>query len=989
MSRNTLWFVVALLLAASPAVAQRGAATLDSTQLSAFRFRSIGPAVTGGRIHDVEALPNDPATIYVASASGGLWKSTNKGATWTPVFEHEPVSTFGDVAIAPSDPDVVWVGTGEQQNRQSTSWGNGVYRSTDGGASWTHVGLDETRHIARVLVDPRNADVAYVAAEGNLWKASPDRGVFKTADAGRTWRKVLSVDTLTGVVDLVMDPSDPNTLYAAAYQRLRRAWGFNGGGPGSGIYKTMDGGATWQRLAAGLPSGDMGRIGLAISHTQPKVLNALIEHADAGGTYRTEDGGASWQRVNRLDPRPMYYSHIFIDPTNADRVYVLSVEAYRSEDGGKNFTQVPTRPTYDVGVHSDYHTMWIDPKQPKHFYLAGDGGLYETWDMGQTFEKINNFTIGQFYAIGVDMRDPYYIYGGMQDNHSWMGPSATRHWSGIINDDWRQIGFGDGMYWQADPTSHRYVYGASNDGSYARLDAETGDMLDINPQPPAGEEYRFDWTSPLLVSRHDPRTVYLAGNRLFISHDRGESWERTEDLSRRIDRDTLTLMGVKGADIALSRNDGTGSYGEIVTLQESPLDGAILWVGTDDGNVQVSRDGGKTWTEVSRNVHALPNGTYVSRVAPSRAAPGAAWVTFDAHRDGDFRPYVFHTEDFGRTWTAHMQGLPVDGSVNVILEHPDNSTVLFLGTEHALYASLNGGANWTRFGGNLPTTLYDDLLIHPREKDLVVATHGRSIWILDDVAPLAEWSPAVARSDAHVFAIRRATIKQYWKDTSYRAQAAYAGENPPDGAIVTYYLRSDQSTATLVVRRRDGRVVRTLDVSGAAGLHRVVWDLRYAPPPGRSFGGEGSGALPVLAHPIGARGAFVAPGEYTVTLTAGGATATQTLAVRGDPLMPITQTQWATRETFLVGLAEFQEQVAQTLERVGAASAANADSVRAVARALQQLRGQAGRLAGALNGSGVQQGSLYPPTTTQRETWQQIQRDFAALAERIRWVTGG
>jgi photosystem II stability/assembly factor-like uncharacterized protein len=467
-STTVIAALAALLIPVSrDAAAQNAARTPELLQ--ELRFRSIGPAVTGGRIHDVEALPHDPSTVYLATASSGIWKSTNKGTTWTPIFDYQPVSTFGVVAIAPSNPQILWAGTGEQNNRQSTSWGNGVYHSADGGATWTHLGLDATRHIGGIAVHPDDPDVAYVAALGNLWVPSPERGVYKTGDGGATWSRVLFVDTLTGVVDLVMDPSDPNILYAAAYQRLRRTWGFNGGGPGSGIYKTTDGGNTWRELENGIPVGDKGRIGLAIAQTDPQVLNAIVQHAEGSGVYRTEDGGATWEMVNDLNPRPMYYSHIYIDPTNEDRIYVLATSFYKSEDGGRTFRTMPTRPTYDVGVHSDFHDLWIDPNDSEHFYLVGDAGLHETWDRGETFIRINNLPIGQFYAIGVDMRDPYYIYGGMQDNHSWVGPSRTRHWIGIINDDWRQIGFGDGMYHQADPSDHRFVYGAAQNGTLVRL----------------------------------------------------------------------------------------------------------------------------------------------------------------------------------------------------------------------------------------------------------------------------------------------------------------------------------------------------------------------------------------------------------------------------------------------------------------------------------------------------------------------------------------
>jgi photosystem II stability/assembly factor-like uncharacterized protein len=678
----------------------------------------------------------------------------------------------------------------------------------------------------------------------------------------------------------------------------------------------------------------------------------------------------------------MYYSHIFIDPTNESRVYVLGTDIYKSEDGGRTFEELPYQPTYDVGVHSDFHSMWINPANPFHFYLAGDAGLYETWDMGETFIRINNLAIGQFYAIGVDNRDPYFIYGGMQDNHSWLGPSATRQWEGIINDEWMQIGFGDGMYWQPDPTSHRYVYGNSQNGGYTRVDAETGDIMNIEPLEPEGETYRWDWASPSLVSRHDPRVVYLGGNRLFISRDRGLSWTRTEDLTRRTDRDTLTLMGVRGADIRLSRHDGESSFGEITTIAESPLDQSILWVGTDDGNVQVSRDGGATWTEVGRNVRGVRSGTYVSRVRASGSGPGTAYVTFDGHRDGDFAPYVYRTEDFGRSWMALAGGLEGSGSVNVILEHPDNPNLLFLGAEHALYVSTTRGAEWVKFGANLPTTLYDDLVIHPREKDLVAGTHGRSILILDDVTPLAEWSAPVAASGAHLFSIRRATMVHYWKATSYRGQAAFAGENRPEGAILTYYLRDRAERATIAITNPSGTVVRTLPASGEPGLHRLMWDLRHEPPPAISFGGGGAGgpgggqtgpsrrALPIPAHPLAPRGPFVSPGVYTVTLEADGVRSTQTVTVRGDPDMPLSDDDWKRRETFLLAVMEVQRQAVALAEEA---------SDRDRAQRARRLAQRAGQLAAQLNGAGVRQGTVYPPNRTQEEALARLQRELATI----------
>lgn len=1004
---NRISNIVILLIAVSCFLLSKTFAQ-NAKLFSDLKFRCIGPAVTGGRIHDVEALPNNPSTIYIATASGGIWKSTNKGTTWEPIFENQPVSTFGDVAIARSNSNVIWAGTGEQNNRQSTSWGNGVYLSKDGGKTWTHKGLVETRHIGRICVHPQNPDIAYVAALGNLWKGSQERGVFKTTDGGNSWKKVLFIDQFTGVVDLVMDPENPNIFYAAAYQRLRRTWGFNGGGQGSGIYKTIDGGKNWTELKNGIPKGDKGRIGLSIAKTNSQVLHATIEHGQESGIYRTEDGGNSWTKVNRLNPRPMYYSHIYTDPTNENRVYVLSTEYYKSEDGGKTFRQMPARPTYDVGVHSDFHTMWIDPNNPKHFYLAGDAGLHETWDMGETFIRINNIPIGQFYAIGVDMEIPYNIYGGMQDNHSWMGPSATRRWIGIVNDDWRQIGFGDGMYHQVDPTNHKFVYSNSQNGNLTRLDAETGDMLDIRPYPPSGEKaYRFDWVTPSLISLHDPKTIYFGGNRLFISHDRGISWQRTDDLTRQIDRNSLSLMGKKGKEKLLSKNDGTSSFGEIITIAESPLNAKILWIGTDDGNIQMSQNSGQNWDEVSKNIKCVKDGTYVSRVISSVSGEGVAYVTFDAHRDGDFAPYVFKTEDFGRNWKKITNGLPKVGSVNVIIEHPKNPNLLFLGTEHTLFVSIDAGKKWLPFKSNLSTTLYDDLKIHPRDNDLIVGTHGRSIWILDDLSPLVEFSSDISKAEAHLFSIQPATIFHYWKATSYRGQNAYAGKNPPFGAILNYYLSEPVDSVQLTILNHSGDVVRKLQGSGEAGIiHRTSWDLRYEPPlfkvEVRKIEGvkKSKKILPKLPHPVTPFGPFVKPGSYTVKLKAGDIERRQTVIVKSDPQMPITLSQWQERETFTLEMLTFQNEVFNSIKKVQkfekeiksfldsmkaqkniskddlADAKSMSNSVVTLSRRFNSLRGQVFGLANVFNGNGVRQGTLYPPTKTHYIRKEQLKEKF-------------
>lgn len=961
--RHGAWVVLAgPLLAPVTSTAQTASPNettgITTTQLDAFRPRLIGPAVTGGRVHDVEALPHDPSTIFVASASGGLWKTTNRGHTWHNVFSDQAVSTFGDVAIAPSDSDILYAGTGEQNNRQSSSWGNGVYRSDDGGDTWRHLGLVETRHIGKVLIHPSDPDIAYVAALGNLWRGNEERGVYRTQNGGRTWERVLYVDEFTGAVDLVMNPANPRILYAATYQRLRRAWGFNGGGPGSGIHRSVDGGDTWDELTNGIPPEDKGRIGLAISQSNPRVLNALIEHADGAeqGTYRSADGGATWRRVNSLDPRPMYYSHIFIDPSDEERVYVLATSAQKSENGGRSFSEIAERPTYDVGVHADHHALWIDPGDPNHLYLAGDAGLWETYDQGINFRKINNMPIGQFYAIGVDNQDPYYVYGGMQDTHSWMGPSETRRWIGILNDDWQQTGLGDGMYQQVDPTNHRYVYANSNGGGYYRMDPVTGDMLDIRPRAPEGEpRYRWDWASPSLVSQHDPSVVYLGGNRLFMSQDHGGSWTRTEDLSRRQDRDEFELMGVRGDDIEISRHDGTSGYGEITVLAESPMDPQVLWVGTDDGNLQVSQDGGRVWTERSGNVSGVRDGTYVSRIVASRTGAGTAYVAFDAHRDGAFQPYIFRTTDFGETWTPLAAGLPT-GSVNSMAEHPDNPNVLFAGTEHGLFVSTNAGSEWAKLS-HLPTTAVDDLVLHPREKDLVIGTHGQSIWILDDVGPLAEWTTEVASATTHVFRIQGATIFNYRKDTSYRGQAEFHGTNPVDGALITYALGPGRGTVALRITDASGRLVQELIVPSDPGIHRVNWDLRHSILDRPQVWVRHDDSL--LARPIGTKGPWVSPGTYTVTLEARGTTFTQTVEVRGDPLLSITQAMYEEREAYLLELLALQRRIDEARPDLQCGRSANRDGTDA---GLCEIQRQTRQLMDALGGQEVQPGSLHPPT---------------------------
>lgn len=1011
-------------------VATTLSATVAATALPAqspfdgLRFRSVGPAVMGGRIHDVEVDPRDASTIYIAAASGGVWKTTNHGILWSPIFDNTGENTFGDLAIFAGDSRIIWAGTGEQNNRQSSSWGGGVYRSTDGGTTWTSLGLKETASIARVVLHPTDANVAYVAASGNLWRPTPDRGVYRTTDAGRTWTRVLTVDSLTGAVELVMDPRNAQVLYAATYQRLRSAFGFNGGGPGSGVWKSTDGGTTWNRIENGLPAGDKGRIGLSIAQSKPDVLIATIEHAGQAGTYRTEDAGATWRRVSATNPRPMYYSKPTIDPTTDQRVWMMGVQPSKSENGGTTFEPMPNSPTYDLGLKDDHHALWIDPKDPRHLLLGGDGGLHESWDLGYTYARINNFAIGQFYRVAVDNRDPYWIYGGMQDAHSWMGPSATNHWMGILNSDWAQIGFSDGTGHAVDLKGERYVYSTSSGGNLSRVDVVTGDRYDIQPQAPSGESYRFDWTAPIVASQHKAGTVYLGANKLLISRDFGSTWTATADLTKQVNRDTLRMAGVLNTDIRLSRNDGEGNFSEITTMAESPVDARVLWVGVDDGNVQVSRDGGKTWTEVGRNIPGVPALSFIDRIVASAAGAGTAYVSIDNHRMGDFTPQIFRTSDFGATWTRVTTGLANEHPVRSIAEYPGKAGLLLAGTERFLYYSLDAGAKWTRLTANLPPTRYDDIVIHPRTKDIVLGTHGRSIWVLDDATPLAEWSDAVAQRSATLFPVRTATLTIYRADVSTAAHAFYASDNPAEGATFTYHLAQPVDTVRFTVTNAAGRVVRTFVANGRAGVvQRVNWDLRW-PPAAGGFGGgfgggeEGGGApppppsgaggmtrpapgasrrppLPIPAHDLGARGIHVAPGTFTVTMAAGKDTVRQQFAVRGDPTADITDKEHRDREAFLLEVLDVQSRLtARTNEfRAKLQNATGADQAR-LQQVAQQLGiaaggrgGRGGRgggaslggVVGAYTGSGVRQASLKGPTGTHRAALAEAKKQLAAL----------
>ncbi|HLA76060.1 MAG TPA: hypothetical protein VJU18_00630 [Vicinamibacteria bacterium] len=850
------------------------ASAISVDLLKNLEFRNIGPAIMGGRVDDFAVWEADPSVFYVGTASGGIFRTENAGTTFEPVFDDQEVSSIGDLAIAPSDPSILYVGTGEPNNRQSSSWGNGVYKTLDAGKTWTHLGLKDTHHIGRILVHPQNPSVVYVAALGHLWGPNPERGVFKTTDGGKTWVNTKFVDQDTGFVDLAMDPLSPDTLYAAAYQRRRTQFGYNGGGPGSGLWKTIDGGGTWKKLGKGLPDGELGRIGLAVYRKDPRTLYATVEHSKESGLYRSDDKGESWRKVSDTNPRPSYYSKLHVDPTNDQRVWVLGAQMFYSEDGGKTFKSDLVQK-----IHGDYHGLWIDPANSNHMLAGTDGGIHVSWDRGRSWDFINTVPLAQFYEVSADLGKPYTVCGGLQDNQAWCGPSRTPYRQGIANEDWFNLGGGDGFFAVLDPSDPTTVYVESQDGNLRRFDRRTNEQRIIRPEPPPGERYRFNWNSPVLLSPHDPKTVYYGGNRLFGSRDRGETWTLvTADLTSGAERDQMPIFG-KTAKEFFSRNDGVVHFGTITTVAESPRKAGVLWVGTDDGNVQVSRDGGANWTNVTAKIPGVPKGTYVSRLEASRSGEGAAYLAMDGHRGNDFAVYLFRTEDFGQTWKRITKDLPAGGTVSVVREHPRNADLLLVGTEYGLWVSWNRGDRWHKVKSKLPTVPVDDILVHPRDNDLILGTHGRGVWILDDMGPLDQLTEPVGATDLHLFDMRPATQYRIYSHRGNTGHKAFLAPNPPEGALISYLLKTkpgEKDEVKLVVKDAEGTLVRELKGLKEAGINRTNWDLRHEAP----ITPEPGAPQAFFGPP---RGPWVPPGNYTVTVSVGSWSATKPVVVEEDP----------------------------------------------------------------------------------------------------------
>jgi photosystem II stability/assembly factor-like uncharacterized protein len=877
-------------------------AGMNADTFSGLKFRLIGPAVASGRVMSIAVNPRNKNEYYVGVASGGVWKTVNDGTTWTPVFDGEGSYSIGWVTLDPSDSSVVWVGSGESNSQRSVSYGDGIYRSEDGGKSWQNLGLKKSEHIGRVVVDPRDSKVVYVAAEGPLWGPGGDRGLYKSSDGGKNWKAVLTISENTGVVDVQLDPGNPDVVYAAAYQRRRHVFTLIDGGPESAIYKSTDAGATWNKLKSGLPAVDMGRIGLAVSAADPNVVYAAIEAGDGkGGIFRSSDKGATWERRNEFDQGAMYYARVVADPKNVDRIFVMNVQLRESLDGGKTLHKVN-----EVNHHGDNHAIWIDPDDSKHWLLGSDGGMYETWDNAKTWEFKANLPTVQFYDVAVDNAMPFYhVCGGTQDDFSWCGPARTRDVNGIANSEWYVTTGGDGFHSQVDPVDANTVYSESQYGVLVRYDKATGQELVLQPLEGKGEPpLRWNWDSPIIVSPHSHTRLYFAANKLFRSDDRGDTWKAISgDLTRQIDRNKLPVMGKVWGPDAVAKNQSTSFYGNIVALAESPKKEGLIYVGTDDGLIQMTGDGGGSWTK-DEKFAGVPEMTYVSRLAASNHDANTVYAAFDNHKNEDFKPYLLKSSDAGKTWTSIAGDLPENGPVLAFAEDTVNPNLLFAGTELGAFFSIDAGQHWVRLKGGLPTIAVRDMVIQAREGDLVIATFGRGFYVLDDITALRQIKAESTQQAAAVFPVKDALLyvprhPLGGRNKGFQGDAFYTAENPPYGAVFTAYMKEKIKTKKekrqetekdaakknqtlpyptndelraeaeeakpevyFVVYDESGAAIRRVDGSADAGFQRVAWDLRYAAPQVKKHSDDEEEDFPRATD----QGPLVLAGSYSVRL---------------------------------------------------------------------------------------------------------------------------
>ena len=882
------------LALAGEASPQAGPALLTQDLLKGFTYRNLGPFRMGARISDI-AVPDSPArdhlyTFYVAAWTGGVWKTTNNGTTYEPIFDGQTKQTVGDVTIAPSDPNIVWVGTGDGFCSRSSYAGDGVYKSSDAGRTWTNMGLSDSHHIPRIVIHPRNPDIVYVAALGHLYSDNDERGVFKTADGGRTWRKVLFIDSKVGIVDLVLNPRNPDILYAAAYDKQRLPWRYVNAGPKSAVYKTADGGATWTKLGGGLPVGMIGRIGLDLCLTRPDIVYAVVENAGVrpatkeeaaqdearglaprermvgGEVYRTADGGASWTKMNAAGDNvsskgPYYFSQIRVDPNDDHKLYVTGVSLANSTDGGRTWHDIdwPPRRLFAT-IFGDVRTLWIDPRDSDRMILGSDGGIFLSYDGGRTSDHTYNLPLGENYAVGVDMEEPYNIYAGLQDHEHWKGPSNAAHGRGVTLLDWKALGGGDGMFVQVDPVDGRWLYTTMQYGGHFRVDQTLGLRTNIAPVRDKGlPPYRFLWCTPLHISPHNSRIIYTGGQVLLRSLDRGDHWQEiSPDLTT---NDTPKIVPSSEGGLP-----GGIPFFAISSISESPLQPGTIWVGTSDGKVQLTRDGGAAWTDLTAPVAAAGGrvDAYVSRVRASSHKEGRAYVAKNGYRNDDFRPFLFKTEDFGRTWTSLAANLPSE-PVNVVFEDGKNPDLLFVGNDTGVFVSADRGTSWVKMNNNIPNVPVHDLLVHPRESDLVVGSYGRGIFVTN-IAPLQELNAALLAEEVHLFAVKPTAQRAAW---SFGANDYLFGDkhiitpNEPNGVAVRYYLKAKAAgPVRITVTDPSGRELASADGKSEPGIHTWLWDMR--PAARRTGGGTAGGARPrdVLDQ-------WVGPGEYVVVLQVG------------------------------------------------------------------------------------------------------------------------
>lgn len=845
--------------------------------LGKFSYRNLGPAAYSGRVTALAVPRPYRKTMYVGSAGGGVWKTSNAGVTWRPISDSLGIQTVGDIAVAPSDTNIVWVGTGEKNSLRSQSWGNGVHKSTNGGRTWKYMGLAQTRSIAKIVIDPRDPNTVFVAALGHLWGTNPERGIYKTSDGGTTWAKILFVDDTTGAIDLKMDPSNPQILYAATWHRVRMGGShMQGTGTGSGIYKTVDAGRTWTKLTNpalnnGLPTADIGRVSITISERNPRVVYAMIAvdrgvtnttAAPFGGLFRSDDAGAHWTQVNDAAANPhYYYDEVVSDPTNDNHLYILASPLLVSKDAGRSFAIDSL-----YNVHVDNHVLWIDPADSAHMLLGNDGGLYTTFDAGRAWEHAE-LPIGQFYTVTVDSSSaPYRICGGLQDNGVWCGPSATRDSIGVTDADWYSVNGGDGMWVQVSRTDPHIIYSEYQFGSMSRVDLRTWKRDDIQPLSldaggDAGYVYTWGWTAPMALSQHDTATLYVGANRLFRIRDRGNlgiDWEVVGPDMTRADR---THPEAEGPNTA---------YHALFSIAESPRTGQVIWTGSDDGLVWLTRDNGRTWANLTANFpKGAPTQCFVSTIAASHHADGTAYLTYDCHHRDDYRPHVYKTTDFGRSWTAIATGLPADGGSLTVFEDPYNPRLLWVGTATGAYVSVNGGASWRRFGRNLPPVSVEKFALSYRYRELVVGTHGRGVWVVN-VGPLEEMTDSLLTERTHLFHVSPALQYRYSHTYPAFGSRPFTASNPARGATIAYYLRNALTgPVELYVVTARGDTVRKLTGAGYAGLNQVTWDLSSDKPRPRE--------LRAPTTPADLR--RVLPGDYFVLMTVGGRTLRQQIRV--------------------------------------------------------------------------------------------------------------